>query len=116
MKVGVILKIIILKAIRLAKHFYNFDLRRFVFLKGDYRMVFKAVCFIDKYVLFLRDLYVSLVNEICSRHDIAEILLKLSLNTNQSINQSSYQDGQNELLPLFFSSQSLIPMFYSREW
>jgi hypothetical protein len=29
---------------------------------------------------------VSLVNEICSRHDIAEILLKLALNTNQSIN------------------------------
>ena len=41
MKVSVILKIIILKAIRLAKHFYNFDLRRFVFLKGDNRMVFK---------------------------------------------------------------------------
>jgi hypothetical protein len=41
MKVSVILKIIILKAIRLAKHFYNFDLRRFVFLKGDNRMIFK---------------------------------------------------------------------------
>jgi hypothetical protein len=37
---------------------------------------------------------------------IPDILLKVSLNTNQSINQSSYQDGQNGLLPLFFSSQS----------
>ena len=27
-------------------------------------------------------------NKICSHHDIAEILLKLALNTNQSINQS----------------------------
>jgi hypothetical protein len=27
-------------------------------------------------------------NKICSRHDIAEILLKLALNTNQSINQA----------------------------
>ena len=26
-------------------------------------------------------------NKICSHHDIAEILLKLALNTNQSINQ-----------------------------
>jgi len=27
-------------------------------------------------------------NKICSRHDVAELLLKLALNTNQSINQS----------------------------
>ena len=30
----------------------------------------------------------KLINKTCSRHDIAEILLKLALNTNQSINQS----------------------------
>ena len=28
-------------------------------------------------------------NKICSHHDIAEILLRLALNTNQSINQST---------------------------
>jgi hypothetical protein len=28
-------------------------------------------------------------NKICSRHNIAEILLMLALNTNQSINQSN---------------------------
>ena len=31
-----------------------------------------------------------LIYKICSRHDIAEILLKLALNTNQSINQSLF--------------------------
>ena len=30
-------------------------------------------------------------NKICSRHDIAEILLMLALNTDQSINQSINQ-------------------------
>ena len=32
-------------------------------------------------------------NKICSRHDIAEILLKLALSPNQSINQSINQLG-----------------------
>ena len=36
------------------------------------------------YVLFLRVLQVN--NKICSHHGIAEILQKLALNTNQSIN------------------------------
>jgi hypothetical protein len=42
-------------------------------------------------VLFLSLVGVLVNNNICLRHDIAEILLKLALNTNQLINQFKYQ-------------------------
>jgi hypothetical protein len=43
------------------------------------------------YVLFLRILSVYMFNnKICSRHDIAEILLRLAQNTNQSINMCMF--------------------------
>ena len=51
------------------------------------------------YVLFLRVMYVSKFNTIYSRHDLAEILLKLALNTNQSINQSIYSTQPSNRSP-----------------
>ena len=48
-------------------------------------------CFIHNYVLLLGVLKLSkLMYKICSRHDIADILLKLALNTKQSINDSKW--------------------------
>jgi len=47
---------------------------------------FKYQCFISKSLVGVLD-----NNNICSRHDIVEILLKLALNTNQLINQFKYQ-------------------------
>jgi hypothetical protein len=47
------------------------------------RLFYRQVCFISKGLV---DVQVN--NKICSCHNIAEILLKLVSNTNQSINQS----------------------------
>ena len=66
-------------------------------LDRDYRFIVKLALFF--FCLFIFSLHrfsisnfvlanVIKMAEICSHHDIAEILLKLVLNTNQSINQS----------------------------
>ena len=55
-------------------------------------MYYPQICLISKGLH-------KLIYRICSHHDIDEILLKLALNTNQSINQTYYIE-QNKSITL----------------
>ena len=51
------------------------------------------------YIMY--NMCMCLIYKICSRHNIAELLLKLALNTNQSIIQSMYMCTRVSIFPLF---------------
>ena len=73
--------------------FYHFNVSFYLYISPD--------TFIHKYVLFLRILQLrNLVYRICLHHDIAEILLRLALNTSQSIIPASFYFVVKHLLKI----------------